>query len=289
MVTKKGFAGGVSRLILNLDQEALARWRPDDDPGEEHQEWRRGELAPRVLRDDQAAREPLVIVLKRGLDLNGRVIDKTGQPVRGQEVVIAADLHYGSHTGVGGGIFGQEAVTDPGGWFHFRHVYPNVFDILAYDDSFTQSGREPPYWIKTRVRGRWFNRPVPTIRPRNRAASRSSGHEKSIAVRLMVARRPLYHYFGRVTDQEGRPVARTTIIARSTLHPLRSSWAEGHDQGQATRTDKRGNYSLRIAGRSVDDIRVGEGGWHGGATAPENEMLTPGKYDFTVHPNVPDE
>lgn len=152
LVEKAGFAGGVSREILNLDDEAHARLQADayEQGGVswDDQEWRRGEFAPLLLRDDQPIREPLVIVLKRGLEVRGRMVDTAGRPVRGQGIGLSLDLHYGSHTGAGGMIFWQGTTTDRAGCFHLRHVYPNVFTILAADGD-----DGPLYWIKTRVRG----------------------------------------------------------------------------------------------------------------------------------------
>ena len=78
LVEKAGFAGGVSREVLNLDDAARACWQADAYQQSRlawgNQEWQRGEFAPLLLRGDRPIREPLVIVLKRGLTVRGRMV-----------------------------------------------------------------------------------------------------------------------------------------------------------------------------------------------------------------------
>ncbi len=285
LVCKAGFAGGVSREILNLDDDGRARWQQENDEWDEDQEWRRGEFTPLVLRDDRPIGEGLVIVLKRGLDVRGRMVDTAGRPVRGQDVTVSLDLHYGSHTGAGGMIFEQGATTDRAGRFGLRHVYPNVFTVRAagaYDG--------PLYWIKTRVRDRWVDGVEDKITPRRGDERHPSDYEKSIDMRLIVSRQPLYRYFGRVTDEQGHPLARTAVIIRSVLHSPVRGWGESHGPGQMTRTDGDGNYSLRVGSRFVDGIWVREGNHHGGIdTDNDDQLLAPGRHDFAVRPKKQDE
>ena len=223
-------------------------------------------------------------MLKRGLDVRGRMVDTAGRPVRGQGVGLSLALHYGSHTGAGGTIFWQGTTTDRAGRFHLRHVYPNVFTILAADG---YDG--PPYWIRTRVRDRWVDRVQDEITPRRGDEQRPSDYEKFIDLRLVVSRRPLYGYFGRVTDENGHPLARTAVIVRSVMHSPVRRWGESHGGGQATRTDGDGNYSLRVASRFVDGIRVRAGDRSGGIDTPGDQLLAPGRHDFTVRPLKPGE
>ena len=283
VVQKAGFAGGVSREILNLDDDARARlqadaleqWRLSWD----HQEWKRGEFAPLLLRDDQPSREPLVIVLKRGLEVRGRMVDTAGRPVRGQSVGLSLDLHYGSHTGAGGMIFCRGTTTDQAGRFQLSHVYPNKFTLQAADD-----GDQPPYWIKTRVRGRWFDRVQDEITPRRGDERQPADYEQVIDLRLVVSRQPLYRYFGRVTDETGHPLARTTVIVRNVLHSPVRSWGESHGRGQPTLTDNDGNYSLRVGSRFVDGVWVRKGNRTGGIDTEGDQLLAPGRHDFMVGP-----
>ena len=283
VVYKVGFAGGVSREVLNLDDDGRARWQQKSGESRENQEWRRGEFAPLVLRDDRPISEGLVIVLKRGLDVRGRMVDTTGRPVRGQSVGVSLDLHYGSHTGAGGMIFSQGTTTDRAGHFHLRHVYPNVFTVLA-----TSAYDGPFYWIKTRVRDHWVDQVEDEITPRRGGGRQAADYEKSIDMYLVVSRRPLYRYYGRVTDEKGHPLARTAVIVRSVLHAPVRSWGESHAPGQTTRTDDDGNYSLRVGSRFVDGIWVREGDHDGGIdTDDDDQLLAPGRHDFTVGPKKP--
>ncbi len=283
VVVKPGWAGGVSREILNLDDAVLASVKADAD-GEgnssgENQEWSRGEFSPLLLRDAPSKSDTLVIVLKRGLDLHGRMLDTAGQPVRGQSVGVSLDLHYGSHTGMGGMIFWQGTTTDRAGRFHLRHVYPNVFTVQAADGS-----EGSPYWIKTRVSGRWVDKIEDEITPRTGGREDSAGYERSIDLRLLVSHRPLYRYFGQVTDPGGHPVAGIKVMVRNVRHEPVRGWGESHGGGQATRTDRAGNYSLRVGSRFVDGIWVYEDEYRGDVWADDNALFPPGRYDLTVQP-----
>ena len=143
---KAGYAGGVSRELLNLDEEGRTNYQKHandpDTPLQENEEWTRGEFESHLLGDPTET-QPLVIVLKRGLTLHGRMVDTAGRPVRGETVNLCLDLHKHSHTGAGGEIFEQRTTTDRAGRFRFRHVYPNVFTVSAYIVS-----PNPPDWIR---------------------------------------------------------------------------------------------------------------------------------------------
>ena len=281
LVRKVGFAGAVSREILNLDDDARARLKEEADEqwnlSSEHQEWRRGEFAPLLLRDDQPTRDPLVIVLKCGLDVRGRMVDTAGHPVLGQGVGVSLDLHYGSHTGVGGMIFWQGTKTDRAGRFDLRHVYPNLFRFEAaggYD--------QPPYWIKTRVRDLWVDKIEDEITPHRGDEGQPSDYEKFIDLCLVVSRRPLYRYSGRVTDEEGHPLARTAVIIHSVRRSPPRDWGDSRGREQTTRTDGDGNYSLRVGTRFVDGIWVREDNHSGGIDADGDGLIAPGRHDFTA-------
>ena len=220
-----------------------------------------------------------MIVLKRGLDLHGRILDTAGRPVRGQSMGVSLDLHYDSHTGMGGMIFWQGTTTDRAGRFHLRHVYPNVFTVQAVDGS-----DGPPYCIKTRVRGRWADKIKDEITPWTGDKENPSDYERFIDLRLLVSHHPLYRYFGRVIDPGGHPVAGIKVVVRGVRHEPVRDWGESHGGGQATRTDRRGNYSLRVGSRFVDDIWVHEGDYRGDVWADDDALFPPGRYDLTVRP-----
>ena len=190
------------------------------------------------------------------------------------------DLHYDSHTGLGGTILWREATTDRAGRFCLRHVYPNTFILQA-----AEGDDDGPCWIKTRVRERWFDRIEDEITPRRGDEQHLSDYERSIQVRLIVSRRPFYRYFGHVSDETGHPLARTTVIVRSVLHSPARTWSEDHGGNRRTTlTDAEGNYSVRVCSRFVEGIWVREGNHSGGIDADGDQLLAPGRHDFAVEP-----
>ena len=286
VVCQPGWAGGISRLVLNSSETELpsflpSAWQPGDPPPEQ-EEWQVGEFAPLILRDTPEPRT-LDIVLKRGLTLQGRLVDNQGRPIRGREMVLREDLHYGSHTGAGGEIFEQSATTDHSGRFNFRHVYPNRFWLHPSDEG------PPIYWAKTRLRHRWTDEAMDEIDPRTGGASHPASYERTLPLRLVVERRRTYRYFGRVTDEQGNSVSGLNISIQpsSRQHPARL-YADGEGEGKIL-TDRQGNYSTQMGWPGVDFICVDDQGLFGRPTVQGQGTLLPGRYDFTVRPKQPGE
>ncbi len=277
---KAGYAGGVSREILNLDEEGSSNYlkhaNDPDTPPQENEEWTRGEFESRLLGDPTET-QPLVIVLKRGLTLHGRMVDTAGRPVRGETVNLCLDLHKHSHTGAGGEIFEQQTTTDQAGEFHFRHVYPNVFTIGAYIVS-----PNPPDWIRTRLRGHWMDGELGQITPRRGNARHLSDYERSIDLRALFARRALHRYFGRVTDAGGRPLARARVVIRWLLEKPAPDAKKEYGLEQTTLTDANGNYSVRVGSPLVDGIWVSLGNNNDGLEVGDGTLMAPGYHDLVL-------
>lgn len=280
VVEKENSAGGVSPEILNLNEEEMAeREKHKDDPVSppgEGEEWK-DEF---VLTNEKPA-EPVEILLKRGLELTGQMVDTAGRPVRGEEVNVFNDLHADSHTGRGGEIFEQQTHTDRAGRFHFHHVYPNVFYVQLLNRS-----EGPPYWIKTRVRDRWVDRVEDEITPRQ-DEWKPENYEKAIDMRIIVAREPPYRYFGRITDAKGEPVPGAKVQIRCSLHEPERTFEDDHDFWWTTKTDRDGRYSVRVGSRFVNAIWVTAGKLTGTDNAREGELMAPGRYDIAVRPKKP--
>jgi hypothetical protein len=280
VAAKEGWAGGVSCELLNLNDEDLAEHKKHEDdaysPRQEGDEWQRQDSS--YVIPDQDEGKPLEIVLKRGLDVIGKMVDTTGRPVRNAEVNVFFDLHAGSHTGHGGEILGQQTITDRAGKFLFHRVYPNNFyvELLNHSDG-------PPYWIRTRVRNRWVDKVEDEIVPRKNEWH-PEDYEKSINLRLVVARETPYRYFGRVTDPQDRGVAGAKVEIRCSAHEPERTFEDDHDYWWHTKTDRDGNYSLRVGFRFVNAIWVTAGNNVGSDNAEEGELMAPGRYDITVRP-----
>ncbi len=277
-----GYAGGVSREILNLDEEGSANYQQHandpDTSAQENEEWTRGEFASRLL-GDPTENQPLVIVLKRGLTLHGCMLDTAGRPVRGETVNLCLDLHKHSHTGAGGEIFEQQTTTDQAGEFRFRHVYPNVFTIGAYIVS-----PNPPDWIRTRLRGHWMDGELGQITPRRGNARHLSDYERSIDVRAVFARRALHRYFGRVTDANGHPLPRAKVVVHWLLEKPAPDTRKVYGPEQTTLTDGGGNYSVRVGSSLVDGIWVSPGNDTDGQGVGDGTLMVPGHHDLVLRP-----
>ncbi len=280
VASKAGYAGGVSREILNLNEEGSSNYLkhandPDTAP-QENEEWTRGEFASRLLGDPTEA-QPLVIVLKRGLTLHGRMVDTAGRPVRGETVNLCLDLHKHSHTGAGGEIFEQQTTTDRSGRFRFRHVYPNVFTVGAYIVS-----PNPPDWIRTCLRGHWIDGVQGQITPRRRDARHPSDYERSIDLRAVFARRALHRYFGRVTDASGHPLPKAKVVVHWLLEEPAPDTRKTYGPEQTTLTDGDGNYSVLVGSSLVDGIWVSPGNNNDGQEVGDGTLMAPGYHDLVL-------
>ena len=274
VVEKKGYAGGVSEEVLNLNDEELAEWKAEqacDCPAQPDDELNpHVQLGVRVLTDPPQD-EPLEIVLKRGLDVTGQMIDLRGKPLANEEVTELTDMGADTHTGWGGEIFQQMVETDRAGRFSFHNVYPDVFTLQTINRGTTR-----PYWIRTRVRNRWVDKAEDVITPRE--------NEASIPIVIVASRQPTYRYFGRVTDVRGLGIAGAEVEVQCSMHEPELTYQDDHDIGAKAKTDDDGNYSVRVGYRFVNAITVTAKGVNdGGEDAEYNALYAPGRYDFTLH------
>ena len=264
----KGTAGGVSPYLQNegSDDQVLSSL-----PCGEYDEWRMGEFEP-VDLSKQPAR--VVIRLKRGITVFGKVTDAEGNPLAGQGVRIEHDLHAGSHTGHGGEILFSCGVTDQKGCYRIEHVYPNRFYLNLEESS-------PLFWYKTRLRnGPWVESRVDEVQP--------GKDEKEVQVDLIAVKEAPYRYSGKITDADGRGIPGAKVTLSISLHwPVRTH--EDTHTHQSVETGKDGTYTFYVASpyvlwfsaevpgfarvvRAADEKR----------SSPTYAPLTPGTYDFQV-------
>ncbi len=262
--------GGVSAEILNPQPDELeqieARLKVNDngDVGEAS-EWTKN---PVLLKDGKNSTE---FALETGLEVEGRVLDTAGKPVPGLHIEIFHDLHAGSHTGRGGEIFSKSMDTDAKGRFWFEHVYPNTF---YFDPTFGEDGRFN--WVRTRVRERWANEILDEIR------LHESETETHIPMVIVVSTKPIYHYFGKVTDQHGKPVAGAEVDAHYSLHRVSRTFEDGRYH-QAAKTGRDGSYDLWLPAQFVEfwDVKAKDCTFDM-READYDELDEPGEYDLTV-------
>jgi hypothetical protein len=273
VVEKEGTAGGVSAELLNLNDEELTLRKEvdarNDTPPESHEIDPHLETGTRILTDPPDA-EPVEIVVKRGIDVFGQIINPQGQSMPREEISVVTDMGADTHTGHGGEVFTQSRTTNRAGRFTFHHVYPGVFMLQTLN-----AGTTAPFWIRTRVRQRWIDKAADVITPEE--------DEQPIAVLIVATRAPIYRYFGRVTDQHGRGIAGAKVEIRCSMHEPELTYEDDHDNWWRTKTDRAGNYSLRVGYRFVNAIWIEAKGTKGEAENPNyDELLAPGRYDFTL-------
>ena len=270
---EEGYAGGVSEEVLNLNDEELASRKEEDARDCPPQISR--EVDPhfhsgvRVLTDAPLG-ESLEIMLKRGLDVTGQMIDPQGKPLAREEVTVLTDMGADTHTGWGGEIFEQMVETDRAGRFVFHHVYPAVFTLQTINRGSTR-----PYWIRTRVRSRWVDKAEDVITPKE--------DETLIPVVIVASREPTYRYFGRLTDERGHGIAGAQVEVRCSMHEPELTYSDDHDMWWKTKTDRDGDYSVLVGYRFANAIWITAEGTQGGGESPQdNELYAPGRYDFTL-------
>jgi hypothetical protein len=219
-IAEAGGLRGVS-LCVNHDTKESAAGGAGDD------EWtQRGTVKTRTKP------VTMTLVMRRGLRVSGRVIDTAGRPVAGFSVGIEEDLHSNHHTGYGDEIFRQVTSTDREGKYTFEHVYPNTFYLAA---SLEESS--PSIWIGTRVRrGHWRREPVDVIVPHR--------GESEIGLDLQVSATVPYRYWGRVVDENGRPVAGADVSFSISKNREVRTYEDTHNNLHVS-TDEEGFFELR--------------------------------------------
>lgn len=179
--------------------------------------------------------------MRRGLRVEGRVIDREGRPVRNFEVGVHHDLHAGSHTGYGGEIFAQRTFSDSVGRFSFDGVYPNTFYVVAPEDE-----GNLPVWAKTRVRQKWVCERVDVITPRH--------GEKRIRLTLEVSPRP-YRYYGQILDWAGKPVRGAMVTVTVSRHRKPQTFGDERTSRTAI-SGEDGRYEILTASPFLSSVFV---------------------------------
>ena len=213
VASKPGYAGGVSRRIENWEQD-------ESGMGWFENEWYSSRRPAIRIKDN--ASNTVKIVLRRGLTLRGRVIDAVGKPVGGVTISVCDDLHVDTHTGYGGSLFGQHVVTDNGGRFQIRQIYPNRFYLNVEG---TQT-----HWARTCIGKKWSNVPLDTIDPPAKA--------NELPLTIAVTATPPFRHTGKVTDSQGNGIAHLRVEMGLSWHwPPRTFGDEHHFEQAETGAD----------------------------------------------------
>jgi hypothetical protein len=185
--------------------------------------------------------------MRKGIRVEGRVIDRKGRPVVGFDVGTNHDLHQETLTGYGGAIFSQGTSTDSRGRFALVGVYPNTFYPTA-----SVSEDRLPVWVRTQLRGRWISQPVYKITPRR--------HEQVIRLTLEVARVMPYRFRGVVVDGYGKPVAGAQIAVGVSRHDPWETYEDSHHSLHGE-SDENGRFDIRSASPFVTFVKVTAAGF----------------------------
>lgn len=264
-------AGAVSSILIHSEKpkEFLTR--------RGREEW--GDLQPTV-----AGELSLTLQIKEGVSLKGTIRDYAypERPLEGIEVVTFNDLYSDSHTGRGGEIFFRSAVTDAEGNFEIEHVFPARFYVNLESSNWSQNdSTDEGYWLKTNVNGTWLEDALDVVN------LREDGTVPPLEI--LAARKPLFHYKGKIQDEAGVPVAQATITFGISYHAQPHTHADYHSYRRAE-TKSDGTYAIDlptpwVRGMSVENPafqRVDH--WEENNEAPS---FQPGLYDFVMKPKTP--
>ncbi len=282
---KEGYAGAVSPRIVNLNAEDRKNYQVPELSSRGPvigEEWVGYEdEAPVVLGDKTEAAPVVQIVLRRGIDISGQLVDPAGHAISDENVNLWTDLGADTHTGRGGEIFEQSATTDPDGRFQFHHVYPNLFYISL------ESEARSLFWTRTQIRERWADEIVDAIWPH--------AQEGDLPLVIVAAREPPFHYFGKISDETGKPIAGATVRVQASIHGSegRSDFGDRHSHHSQAVTGEDGVYDVPAAGKYVnwfeitapgfaDSGAAGEGGQISGFDRYDVFTFAPGRYDFSL-------
>jgi hypothetical protein len=166
----------------------------------------------------------LTVRLHRGFTFRGTLVNDRNHrtPLRNITVTTWNDLGIDTHTGYGGQIFYHSATTNAEGGFKIPHEYDNKLYVKTGGLSMT-----------TQHHG-WVPQKEDTIDP-------PKGNELRLQIGALINQQ--FHYTGRVTDAEGKPVAGADVVMGISSQPEAESWGDYHHFEQ-TRTGSDGKYDL---------------------------------------------
>ncbi len=250
---------------------AVTRQEAADD---ETSEWEADGPVGRVFTEES---DELTLPLKKGRSITGVMVDAAGSPLSGRIIRATHDLHIESRTGEGGDIFEVTATTDAQGRFSLENVHP-------VDCGFAIDG--PGHWARTQVilkggeeaTSRWVES-MPHV------AGLPAGTTISLRIE-MAPKAPVYRYFGRVVDPDGKPLPGLTVTSGVSSNAEPENFGDFHHFFTTT-TDAEGRWELLVDSPWVRFLDV--------RTAPQGDTLygedyesdgvglaSPGEYNFTL-------
>ena len=251
-------AGAVFAYIQHLEPQDHW-WRPAD-------EWGVSLLLPPDGLD-------ITLQIVEGFKLKATVFDYEDptKPVAGVSIGIYHNLHHESHSGRGGEIFYQRAKSDERGQLAFKHVYPQ--DTYIAIGAMGQEGDDAHYWLRTEVDGEWRDSVPLTM------ATRGSRGSQSLEVQ--VATRPLFRYFGKVTNPDGSPAAGIEVSYCLFHHNGGASDDMDWHNRRSVHAGSDGAYEIWAGTPWVNWIDAGEPR-PAGAILVGDPILPPGEYNIQM-------
>ncbi|MBX7244778.1 MAG: hypothetical protein K1X53_04725 [Candidatus Sumerlaeaceae bacterium] len=201
--------------------------------------------------------------LRKGIEVEGVVETLEGKPVPNHSVQIQHDLHAGTHTGYGAELWTTSTETDRKGRFHFHNVHPVQFEMAAGGS-----------WVETILNGKSIKDNVGRIPVATDAKS------MSIVVRLSEGKK--YRYYGRVSNEAGKPVTGLRI-SFGVSNPRRPGDYEDYQDFEHVETDSDGKYQYFNDVPWLRFIKFGKTDFLPRASA--ESQLPPGKYDYVLNSN----
>jgi len=257
-------AGAVSPHLLNYTE------RPSEYD-DRNDEWGKYLTVPPTGMD-------LRLQIMKGITLKGRVVKypEGKEPMAGLGVNTFHDLYAETHTGYGGEIFLNSAVTDAQGNFEISHIYPSKFFVSLCWDYGNRGGTWDATWLKTKMaKGRWIFDAVDGQVPR--------AEKEVVELEIMAAEKPSFRYNGVVKDASGDPVAGAEVNFGLSYHKVPRTWADDHHY-QSIMTKPDGSYEILLSTPWVRGMAVEAAGYERADrwVDDENKTLQPGAYDIVL-------
>jgi hypothetical protein len=217
------------------------------------------------------------MVLTSGHTITGTVMTPEGKPISGKTIHAIHDLHVDSHTGAGGEVFDVKATSDADGHFKLEHVYP-VACALRTDGAWTRT--QITYKTADTTSTRWMNQAL--------AKLPDFGDDEEVELGIVIApQAPTYHYFGKVTDENGKPQAGLLVTAGVSAHATVDDFNDSH-HFETAKTDADGKWSLEASSPYVRffDVKKDEKSEDSlGGEGYENDLFdlaAPGEYNLKI-------
>ncbi|MCX7014514.1 MAG: carboxypeptidase-like regulatory domain-containing protein [Candidatus Sumerlaeota bacterium] len=217
----------------------------------------------------------VVLRMKKGIVVEGVVLDLREKPLSGVKARLFHDLHADSHTGLGGEIFERSATSGADGRFRFDNVYPVQFALDV---------EKPAVWLKTQrgEGGEWVDNRIDVFPVKE--------DETRVWVGIEGSTNQEFKVYGTLVDAKGKPVPGGDITVALSYHKEPETFRDSHTFVEG-KTGPDGKYEVMLETPWIRFIQGEKGGMESAYAEAEptamSRCLPPGKYDLRLEAGAP--